>query len=252
VSSIVESIKYPELTREINVGSVEALLASVRQLKKQGKECRMVAAASGTIFEGVDRSPQNEVTEIAPNSPYAISKADVIRMLREAREKEGLFTTSAILYNHESPLRGKGFVTRKISMAVARIGAGQQEILELGDIEVARDWGWAPDYVNAMQLMLATDVPRDFVLATGISHRLSYFVQKAFQAAGIDNWRERVISTEDNQRKADTNLLVGDSGAAYIDLGWRHTVDFDSMAAAMVAFDQELLLKPDALWTDFN
>jgi len=252
ISSIVESIKNPEMTQEINVGSVEALLASVRQLKMHGKECRMVAAASGTIFEGVDRSPQNEETQPAPNSPYARSKAEVIRMLREARVNEGLFATSAILYNHESPLRGEGFVTRKISMAVAKISAGQQEILELGDIEVARDWGWAPDYVNAMQLMLATDVPRDFVLATGISHRLSYFVQKAFQAAGIDNWRERVISTEDNQRKADTNLLVGDSGAAYIDLGWRHTVDFDSMAAAMVAFDQELLLKPDALWTDFN
>jgi len=224
VSSIVESIKYPELTREINVGSVEALLASVRQLKKQGKECRMVAAASGTIFEGVDRSPQNEETEPAPDSPYARSKAEVIHLLRNARKNEELFTTSAILYNHESPLRGEAFVTRKISMAVAKIAAGQQDILELGDIEVARDWGWAPDYVNAMQLMLASDVPRDFVLATGISHRLSYFVKKAFQAAGIDNWRERVISTEDNQRKVDTNLLVGDSRAAYIELGWRHTV----------------------------
>lgn len=248
VSSIVESIKYPELTREINVGSVEAILHAMRVLKNQGRRARLVTAASGTIFEGADRSPQNETTEPSPNSPYALSKAEVIDMLREARTNEGLFTTSAILYNHESPLRGEGFVTRKISMAVARIAAGQQQILELGDIEVARDWGWAPDYVKAMRLMLAHDVPKDFVLATGISHRLSYFVQKAFLAGGIEDWQDRVISTELNQRKVDTNLLVGDSRAAYLELGWRHTVDFDGMARAMVEYDIRLLTTPSAIW----
>jgi hypothetical protein len=137
-------------------------------------------------------------------------------------------------------------------MAVAKIAAGQQEILELGDIEVARDWGWAPDYVHGMRLMLGHAIPKDFVLATGISHRLSYFVAKAFESAGIINWRDRVVSTADNQRKIDTNLLVGDSQLAYTELGWRHTVDFDSMAAAMVAFDQELLANPQALWTNFH
>lgn len=251
ISSIVESIKHPDLTREINVGSVEAILGAMRELKSRGSHCRLVAAASGTIFEGVDRSPQNEGTEPSPNSPYALSKAEVIDVLRKARTNEGLFTTSAILYNHESPLRGEGFVTRKITMAVAKIAAGQQDVLELGDIEVARDWGWAPDYVQGMRLMLENAVPKDFVLATGISHRLSYFVTKAFESAGINNWRERVVSTADNQRKIDTNLLVGDSRSAYVELGWRHTVDFDSMAAAMVAFDQELLVDPQALWTDF-
>jgi GDPmannose 4,6-dehydratase len=250
ISSVVESINNPDLTHQINVGSVEAILSSMRALKSQGINSRLVAATSGTIFEGVDRSPQTEETEISPNSPYAQSKAEVIRMLRSARSKEGLFTTSAILYNHESPLRGEGFVTRKISMAVAKIAAGQQDILELGNIEVARDWGWAPDYVNAMRLMLTHDVPKDFVLATGISHRLSYFVQKAFSAVGIKDWQERVVSTEVNQRKIDTNLLVGDSRSAYIELGWRHTVDFDSMAVAMVTFDQKLLADPGALWNE--
>ena len=250
ISSVVESINNPDLTHQINVGSVEAILSSMRTLKSQGIDSRLVAATSGTIFEGVDRSPQTEETEISPNSPYAQSKAEVIRMLRSARSKEGLFTTSAILYNHESPLRGEGFVTRKISMAVAKIAAGQQDILELGNIEVARDWGWAPDYVNAMRLMLTHDVPKDFVLATGISHRLSYFVQKAFSAVGIKDWQERVVSTEVNQRKIDTNLLVGDSRSAYIELGWRHTVDFDSMAVAMVTFDQKLLADPGALWNE--
>jgi len=251
ISSIVESINNPDLTHQINVGSVEAILRSMRILKSQGVDSRLVAATSGTIFEGVDRSPQTEDTEISPSSPYAQSKAEVIHMLRQVRESEGLFATSAILYNHESPLRGEGFVTRKISMAVAKIAAGLQETLELGNIEVARDWGWAPDYVNGMRLMLGHSTPQDFVLATGISHRLSYFVQKAFAAAGISQWQDRVISTEVNQRKIDTNLLVGDSRRAYIELGWRHTVDFDSMAAAMVAFDQELLVNPKTLWVEF-
>jgi len=250
ISSIVESIEQPELTREVNVGSVEALLAGMREVRAVSSSVspRLVTAASGTIFEGVDRSPQNEDTEPAPNSPYAKSKSEVIAMLKQARQDEGLFVTSAILYNHESPLRGEGFVTRKISMAVARITAGLQSLLELGDIEVARDWGWAPDYVRAMQLMVTAEVPNDYVLATGISHRLSFFIDRAFAAAGIENWADFVVSTEVNQRKADTNLLVGDSRRAYLDLGWRHTVDFDSMAKEMTRFDIALLKIPDLNW----
>ena len=252
ISSIVESIKSPEMTHEINVGSVSALLAGIRAVGagSSGISTRLVTAASGSIFEGVDRSPQNEETEPAPNSPYAKSKSEVISMLREARESEGLFVTSAILYNHESPLRGEGFVTRKISMAVARIAAGLQSVLELGDIEVARDWGWAPDYVRAMQMMAAAGQPQDYVLGTGISHRLSFFIERAFAAAGMANWSECVVSTAVNQRKADTNLLVGDSRRAYLWLGWRHTVDFDSTARAMVDFDVELLHKPDLVWSE--
>lgn len=250
ISSIVESIKNPVLTYAVNVGSVEAILAGVREVAKgaSGVSPRLVTAASGSIFEGVDRSPQNEETEPAPNSPYAKSKSEVISMLRNARENEGLFVTSAILYNHESPLRGEAFVTRKITMAVAKIAAGLQSVLELGDIEVARDWGWAPDYVRGMQLMVAANKPSDFVLATGISHRLSFFIDRAFAAAGILDWSEFVVSTESNQRKADTNLLVGDSHKAYAELGWRHTVDFDAMARAMVQFDQDLLAVPSAIW----
>ena len=170
--------------------------------------------------------------------------------MREYREKKGLFAVSGILYNHESPLRGENFVTRKVSKAVARISAGQQEVLELGDIEVARDWGWAPDYVRAMLLMLQAQQPQDFVLATGISHRLSYFVAKAFLAAGVTDWQDRVISSP-NDRPSDTNKMVGDSRAAYVELGWRHTVDFDSIAERMVRHDSDLLVDPSALWLDF-
>jgi GDPmannose 4,6-dehydratase len=173
-----------------------------------------------------------------------------LSLVRDARERKGLFAVSAILYNHESPLRTEHFVTRKVSMAVSRIAAGLQDRLELGDIEVARDWGWAPDYVRAMRMMTEAEEPDDYVLATGISHRLSFFIAKAFLAAGIVDWQRYVVAAG-SDRPIDTNKMVGDPRRAYTHLGWRHTVDFDSMAAAMVVFDQELLAKPDALWQGF-
>jgi GDPmannose 4,6-dehydratase len=243
-----DSWDHQEEVRRINVGAVEALLNAMRKLPKQA---RMFQASSALVFEGVDRSPQTEAMETGPKSPYAKSKADAMALVREARENDGLFAVSGVLYNHESPLRGPNFVTRKISMAVAKIAAGKQQVLELGDIEVARDWGWAPDYVNAAKLMLEADQPNDYLLATGISHRLSYFITKAFQAAGITDWADLVDSTSDNARQADTNMLVGESKAAYIQLGWRHTVDFDSMAKRMVEYDMALLKDPELLWLDF-
>ncbi len=243
-----DSWDHQEEVHRINVGAVEALLNAMRELPKSA---RLFQAASALVFEGVDRSPQTETMETEPKSPYARSKADAMALIRDARERDGMFAVSGIFYNHESPLRGPNFVTRKISMAVARIAAGKQELLELGDIEVARDWGWAPDYVRAAKIMLSADEPMDYVLATGISHRLSYFITKAFQAAGIDDWSELVVSTSDNARQGDTNLLVGDSRSAYLNLGWRHTVDFDSMAKRMVDYDTALLEDPELLWLDF-
>ncbi len=229
----------------INVDAVSAIIAA---LVGQALPARLFQASSATVFEGSDRSPQTESTEFSPKSPYAQSKARAMELVREARSASGLFACSGIFYNHESPLRGENFVTRKVSMAVARISAGLADSLELGDVEVARDWGWAPDYVRATMLMLEADSPKDYVLATGISHRLSFFVQKAFAAAGISHWQDYVVSTAANTRPTDTNLMVGDSRAAYLDLGWRHTVDFDSMAAIMVAQDIALLSDPSAVW----
>ncbi len=229
----------------INVDAVSAIIAA---LVGQALPARLFQASSATVFEGSDRSPQTESTELTPKSPYAQSKARAMGLVREARSASGLFACSGIFYNHESPLRGENFVTRKVSMAVARISAGLADSLELGDVEVARDWGWAPDYIRATMLMLEANSPKDYVLATGISHRLSFFVQKAFAAAGISNWEDYVVSTAANTRPTDTNLMVGDSRAAYLDLGWRHTVDFDSMAAIMVAHDIALLSDPSAVW----
>jgi GDPmannose 4,6-dehydratase len=248
ISSIMESVNNPELTLQVNVDAVRALVSGAQSVIRTGKgQPRLLEAASGTVFEGADRSPQTEESEFSPQTPYARSKAAAIELLREARQ-EGLFATSAILYNHESPLRGQNFVTRKITRAVARIAAGLQDTVELGNIEVARDWGWAPDYVTGMTLMLRADEPRDYILATGISHRLSFFIRKAFEAAGIMNWSDHVVADISEGRPVDTNILVGDSRTAYSQLGWRHTVDFDSMARAMVGHDRALLDDPHALW----
>ena len=242
-----ESWDRPEEVQAINVEAVRALLEAANGLDMKA---RFFQASSSHVFEGTDRSPQDETFELSPSSPYAKSKADALTLVRKFRDESGIFAVSGILYNHESPLRGSNFVTRKVSMAAARIAAGKQDVLELGDLDVARDWGWAPDYVRAMVLMMQAAEPSDYVLATGISHRLSFFVEKAFAAAGIADWREYVRSAG-SDRPIDTNKMVGDSRRAYLELGWRHTVDFDSMAAAMVAYDIALLENADVLWEGF-
>ncbi len=243
-----ESWDRPDEVQAINVDSVAVIL---EYAKTHHETTRVFQASSSHIFEGTDRSPQNEDFELSPASPYAKSKADALGMIRAARAKDGVFAVSGILYNHESPLRSDNFVTRKVTKSVAHIAAGLQSELHLGDIEVARDWGWAPDYVNAMQLMMNADAPRDYVLATGISHRLSFFVQRAFRAAGIENWHDYVRTEGTSDRPVDTNKMVGDSRAAYLQLGWRHTVDFERMARAMVEYDIAVLNDPELLWTDF-
>ena len=249
VSSITESQRFPELTQRINVDAVSAIIDGLTMVSARASiKPRMFQATSAAIFAGVDHIPQTEGTEASPATPYAMSKLAALQLVDRARTEAGLFAGSGILYNHESPLRGPEFVTRKISMAVARIAAGLQDTLELGNIEVARDWGWAPDYVRAMILMLNGDTPKDYVIATGVSHRLSYFLKKAFQAAGITDWQAHVVSTETNQRTVDTNLLVGDSHAIKSELGWRPTVDFDSIARIMVEQDMALLKDPEHLW----
>lgn len=238
-----DSWDHQDEVRRVNVEAVAAILAAAEEVSG----VRVFQAGSAAIFEGTDVTPQTERTHRSPNTPYAVSKAEAMDLVDQARGR-GLFATSGILYNHESPIRGDRFVTRRITKGVAKIAAGLQETLELGDIEVARDWGWAPDYVRAMRLMLKADTPHDYVLATGISHRLSFFLAKAFAAAGITDWQERVVTDSDRVRKADTNKLVGDSRAAYVELGWRHTVDFDGIAAEMVKHDIDLLQDPTALW----
>jgi GDPmannose 4,6-dehydratase len=246
VSSITESVEQPELTRRVNVGAIVAILDAMRSLPRP---CGLVQAASGAVFEGTDTEPQSETTPMAPRTPYAQAKAETIELIRAAR-LEGLRASSAILYNHESPLRGSGFVTRRITEAAARIAAGLQDTLELGNIEVSRDWGWAPDYVRGMRLMMAADEPDDYVLATGVAHHLAEFLAVAFAAVGCDDWREYVVTRDDLRRVTDPTLLRGDSTKAVETLGWRHTRSFPEIAEAMVAFDCRLVREPQALWRE--
>ncbi|MDO8733420.1 MAG: GDP-mannose 4,6-dehydratase [Actinomycetota bacterium] len=247
ISSLSEAAAHPEVTRRVNVGAVEAILSASRRLARQNLHLRFVQAASGTVFEGTEVSPQNELTPRCPVTPYAVGKAETLELIDTARA-EGLFATAAILYNHESPLRGESFVTRRITQAVAKIAAGQQEFLELGNLDVSRDWGWAPDYVRAMRLMLSADVPHDYVLGTGQSHELTDFIALAFKAAGISDWQSLVRSNDDLRRHTDPTLLRGDSSRAYAELGWQHTKTFEEIAQSMVKFDQLLLGDPQALW----
>jgi GDPmannose 4,6-dehydratase len=247
ISSLVEAAEQPDITHRINVGAVASILSAAQRLARQNMHVRFVQAASGTVFEGTEVSPQDELTPRCPLTPYAVGKAQTLELIDAARG-DGLFATAAILYNHESPLRGEGFVTRRITQAVARIAAGQQEFLELGNLDVSRDWGWAPDYVRAMRLMLAADVPHDYVLGTGQSHELTDFIALAFKAAEISDWQTLVRSSDDRRRHTDPALLRGDSSRAYAELGWRHTKSFEEMARSMVNYDQLLLNDPTALW----
>ena len=245
VSSIMESVNHPEMTRRVNVGAVEVMLEAIAVL---GNGCRFVQAASGTIFEGSELEPQDESTPRSPRTPYAQAKAETLELVDAAREQRGLHASAAILYNHESPLRGSGFVTRRITEGAARIAAGLQETLELGNLDVRRDWGWAPDYVRGMRLMAAAEVPDDYILATGTAHGLDEFLALAFAAVGIDDWRDRVVTREDLRRTTDPVVLRGDSARAYDRLGWRHTRTFPQIAEEMAAYDVRLIQEPQALW----
>jgi GDPmannose 4,6-dehydratase len=155
------------------------------------------------------------------------------------RESYGMFACSGILYNHESPLREPHFVTRKITMGVASIAAGLTDMIELGTLDVARDWGYAPDYVRSMWLMLQHDTPDDYVVATGRSRTLRNFLDVAFSSVGINDWRPHVACDELLRRPAEVVGLVGDSSKARAALGWAPTVDFEQIVAQMVRHDSD-------------
>jgi GDPmannose 4,6-dehydratase len=245
VSSIVESVNHPEMTHRVNVEAVASLLDTIATLPGR---CAFVQAASGTVFEGSEIEPQDESTPRTPRTPYACAKAETLDLVAAARDERGLHASAAILYNHESPLRGSGFVTRRITEGAARIAAGLQETLELGNIDVCRDWGWAPDYVRAMRSMALADEPDDYILATGEAHWLQEFLQIAFTAVGIDDWTQVVVTRDDLRRSTDPVVLRGDSSKAYERLGWQHTRTFSQIAEEMVAYDVRLVREPQALW----
>jgi GDPmannose 4,6-dehydratase len=194
---------------------------------------RFYQASTSEIF-GNSPGPQNELTPLAPASPYAVAKVAAYHLVRLYREAYGVFACNGILFNHESPRRGADFVTQKVCKAAARIAKGEQGKLQLGNLDAKRDWGHAVDYARGMVMMMRADRADDYVLATGISRTVAELCDVAFRAAGIDDWRRFVESDPDLMRPLDVQNLCGDSSKARSKLGWMPQVTFEDMIEEMV------------------
>jgi GDPmannose 4,6-dehydratase len=237
MSSVAASWEDPVYATEVNSLSTAALLdACMRTQDRTGKPITMVNASSCEIFAGAPDSPLSEATPVRPTSPYGASKA-LGHSLCQVYRSRGLEASNAILFNHESPRRPPSFVTRKITATVAAIAAGRQHRLTLGDLSVQRDWGWAPDYAEAMYRIAVHGKGDDFVVATGVAHSILDFVAAAFAAAGIEEWQEVVVTDQSLIRPADRPAMVGDATKAWESLGWKPTKSFQEIVVAMVESD---------------
>jgi GDPmannose 4,6-dehydratase len=230
-------------TLNTNINGTHYVLAA---LKEFVPKCRFYFAGSSEMFGKVEETPQSETTRFHPRSAYGISKVAGFDLTRNYREAYGIHASSGILFNHESPRRGFEFVTRKITSAVARIASGKKEKLHLGNLEAKRDWGHARDYVYAMWLMLQQDEPGDYVVATGETHSVREFVERAFGAAGLDH-NDYVVIDPQFYRPAEVDILIGDPAFSKATLGWSHTVGFPELVNEMVESDCRAVgVKPKA------
>jgi GDPmannose 4,6-dehydratase len=235
-SHVKVSFDIPEFTAETTgIGTVRILEA----IRASGVATRFYQASSSEMF-GAAPPPQNEQTTFHPRSPYGVAKLFAYWTTRNYREAHGTFACNGILNNHESPRRGETFVTRKITRAVARIQAGVQDKLYLGNLDAKRDWGYAPEYVEAMWLMLQQDEPDDFVIGTGVAHTPREFAQLAFAHAGLD-WERYVEIDPAYYRPAEVDFLLADASKAKRVLGWEPRTTFEELVKLMVDADIELL-----------
>lgn len=237
------SFDIPIYTAEVTgVGAVR-LLEAVRQYQaRSGEPVRFYQASSSEMFGQAVETPQTERTPFHPRSPYACAKVFAYWQTVNYREAFGTFACNGILFNHESPLRGEGFVTRKITRAAARIKLGLQKELTLGNLDAARDWGFAGDYVEAMWLMLQQDRPDDYVVATGETHTVRDFLDEVFGHLELD-WKKFVKTDSQHLRPAEVDALRGDATKARQTLGWRPRVTFRELARMMTDADMELARK---------
>jgi GDPmannose 4,6-dehydratase len=241
ISSVAQSWAEPDLTARVNGLAATALLESAHGVQEQhGHRVAVVQASSAEIFGEPGTSPQDETTPLAPVSPYGAAKAFAHLAVGVYRRRD-LHAVSAILYNHESPRRPERFVTRKITATVAAIARGRAERLVLGNLDARRDWGWAPDYVDAMVRAARADAASDYVVATGVGHSVRDFVAAAFTRAGVADWERYVESDPAFFRPADASDLTGDSSRARAELGWSPTVTFEELVGRMVDHDLALL-----------
>lgn len=232
-SFVAVSFEQPMVTGDITGLGAARLLEGIRTVNPG---IRFYQASTSEMFGKVQSVPQNERTPFYPRSPYAAAKLYAHWMTVNYRESYDMFACSGILFNHESPLRGLEFVTRKITHTVARIKCGQAKELRLGNLDAKRDWGYAPEYVEAMWLMLQKGKPEDFVIATGETHSVREFVEAAFAYVNLD-WQEYVVVDPAFYRPAEVELLIGDPGKAKEKLGWQPKTTFKDLVGIMVEAD---------------
>lgn len=235
-SFVGNSFDQPFTTAHVDGLGPLALLEIIRHIKK---DVKYYQASTSELFgsnEMGGKGSQNELCNFLPNSPYATAKLYAYHLVRIYRDSYGLFACNGILFNHESPLRGLEFVTRKITNSVARIKLGMQKKLYLGNIDAKRDWGFAPDYVESMWLILQQDKPDDYVIATGETHSVREFLEEAFKVVGLD-WKKYVEIRDTFKRPSDVNYLRGDYSKAKKEFGWEPKVKFKELVKKMVATD---------------
>jgi GDPmannose 4,6-dehydratase len=235
-SHVRVSFDIPEYTAEISGLGCIRILEAMRRL---GLNAKFYQASSSELYGKVVEVPQSEKTPFHPRSPYGAAKAYAFYATQNYREAYAMFAVNGILFNHESPRRGETFVTRKITRAAARIKLGLQDRLYLGNLEAKRDWGFAGDFVEAMWMMLQTDRPDDYVIATGETHSVREFLEKTFGLLGLD-YRAHVEHDPRYERPAEVDVLLGDASKAKRELGWKPKVSFDELVHMMVESDLEL------------
>lgn len=231
------SFEIPESTCDLTAMGSLRIMEILRDLPSPP---RFLHASSREIFGTPAVSPQDESTPVNPNSPYGCAKAFATQMTKIYREAHGLFFCNAICYNHESPRRGENFVTRKVTLAAARIKTGLQKSVSLGDLDSARDWGYAKDFVYAMWLMLQQPKADDYVLATGQSKTIRDLLKTAFDCVGL-NWQDHVKVDPRFKRPADAHELLGNPARAIQQLGWKPSVTFEQLIQLMVEADMKLV-----------
>jgi GDPmannose 4,6-dehydratase len=236
-SHVRVSFDIPEYTGDVTALGTTRLIEAIREA---GIPARFYNAASSEMFGQSGEVPQNEHTPLHPRSPYGCAKLYGYWMTANAREGYGMFAVNGILFNHESPRRGEIFVSRKITRAVARIRAGLQEKLYLGNLEAERDWGYAPEYVEGIWRMLQQPEPADFVLATGETHSVREFAERGFAHVGLD-WRRHVEVDPEYYRPTEIDCLVGDASKAREKLGWAPQTKFRELVRIMVDADRRIL-----------
>jgi GDPmannose 4,6-dehydratase len=241
------SWQQAELTGEVTGLGVLRVLEAIRvcsgisaSRSPASGQIRFYQASTSEMFGQVRETPQNEQTPFHPRSPYGVAKVYGHFLTQNYRESYGMYAVSGIMFNHESPRRGPEFVTRKVSLGVAKIKLGFEKQLRLGNLTASRDWGFAGDYVRAMQLMLAQETPADYVIGTGVTHSVEKLVDTAFRAAGLD-WHDHVVTDAAFIRPAEVDRLCADPGKARDELGWEPKIGFEELIAMMVDADLELL-----------